>query len=307
VAGLKASDAEDESERSQLRVVVGSRAAGIDDVMPCLEELFEDGSGGYNFKDASSLDPKRLRARFNRAAKKKRRVVAYKLKPGSPKEALSLIRSVGEKIADPDARSTVIFVLEDGDLPIWEALVVPEEDAERTASSDGAADRLEVIELKRWSKPGLRAWAQAQDVDLLFNENRSLNELIRVTGGWPFLVDRVVDAYIDRHDWRKAIEGLEQWLDSPEGAAALCEAIGLVPDSPLADVWALFMIYDEPILREDFQTLAEDEGIENAARSAELLRSMQVLELDAKGRYVAEETTAQAWRRVRAAAPHAAS
>jgi hypothetical protein len=308
VAGLTAVEEGEQGEdnQSQLRIVVGSRATGIEDVMPCLEELFEDGSGRFSFKDHSSLEPKRLRGRFKGTPKKRRRVVAYRLKPGTPGEALSLIRSIGEKIAQPDARSTVIFALEGDSLPIWEALVVPEESADGQVGSDGAAERLEVIELKRWSKPGLRAWAQAQDVHVLFNEDRSLNELIRVTGGWPMLVDRVVASYVKKHDWREVIEGLEQWLDSAEGAGALCEAIGLVPDSRLAEIWNLFMVYDEPIPREEFPMLAEDDGIEDAARGAELLRSMQVLELDAKGRYVVEETAARAWRRTRPAMPHAA-
>jgi hypothetical protein len=308
VAGLTAVEEEEgEGEQSQLRIVVGSSAAGIEDVMPCLAELFEDGSGKFSFKDHSPLEPKRLRGRFKGAPKKRRRVVAYKLKPGPPSEALSLIRSIGEKIAQPDARSTVIFVLENGSLPIWEALVVPEEHVDDAANADGAADRLEVIELKRWSKPGLRAWAQAQDVDLLFNEDRSLSELVRVTGGWPMLVDQVVKSYVDKHDWREAIDGLEQWLDSPDGAKTLCQAIGLVPDSPLAEIWKLFMVYNEPIAREEFPILAEDNGVEDAARGAELLRSMQVLELDAKGRYVVEETAARAWRRAWLATRHAAS
>lgn len=293
-----------EGERSQLRVVVGSPATGIEDVQPCLAALFEkDGSGNFSFKDHSQLDPKRLRGRFKGSPKKKRRVVSYTLKPGSPSEALTLIRSIGERIAQPEARSTVIFVLEGGSLPIWEALVVPE--GHGGVDGDGAADRLELIELKRWTRAGLRSWAQAQD--LPFNEDRSLNELIRVTGGWPLLVDRVVAAYVEKHDWRWAIEGLEQWLESPEGAQELCEAIGLVPDTPLAAAWSLFIDYGEPIARDEFPILAEDDGIEDAARSAELLRSMQVLELDAKGRYVVEGTAAGAWRRARSSTADAAT
>lgn len=309
VAGLMAVEDEEDGEdggRSHLRVVVGTAATGVEDVMPCLEELFEDGSGRFSFKDQSSLDPKRLRGRFKGAPKKKRRVVAYKLK-GDPSTALALIRSIGERIAQPEVRSTAIFVLE-GSLPIWESLIVPEEPADGGVVQDGAADRLEVVELKRWSKPGLRAWAQAQDVDVLFNEDRALNELIRVTGGWPMLVDRVVEAYVKKHDWRAAIDGLEGWLGSAEGAEAFCEAVGLVADSRLAETWNLFMVYGEPIAREELPPLAEDDGIEDVARSAEVLRSMQVLELDLKGRYVVEETAARAWRTARSSAvPHAAS
>jgi hypothetical protein len=101
---------------------------------------------------------------------------------------------------------------------------------------------------------------------------------------------------------------LEGWLGSAEGAEAFCEAVGLVADSRLAETWNLFMVYGEPIAREELPPLAEDDGIEDVARSAEVLRSMQVLELDLKGRYVVEETAARAWRTARSSAvPHAAS
>lgn len=304
VAGLLAED--EEEPESQLRVVVGSPATGIDDVMPCLEELFEDGSGRYSFKDASTLDAKRFRARFNKPARKKRRAVAYELKFASPSEALTLIRAVGKKISEPDANSTVVFVLETGALATWEALVVPDQHRENQPDADTAGDRLELIELKRWTKAGLRAWAQAQDVDLLFNEDRALKELMRVTGGWPALVNRVVHAYLEKHDWRGAIKALDQWLESLEGARELCDAIGLVVGSSLADAWKLFVDYDEPIAREEFQILAEDDGIADAGRAAEVLRSMQILTLDAKGRYVVEEIAARAWQKVRLTASDAA-
>ncbi len=294
VADLLGND--DAGEDSRLRVVVGSAATGIDEVMTCLQGIFGDGSR-YSFKDASSQDFKRLRGRFKRPPKNKRRAIAYRLKPVQPNENTTGIRSLAEKMAEPDLHSTLVFVLDTEELSTWRTLVAPE----GVGGNEGAAvlpDGIELIELKRWSKAGLRAWAQAQDAELFFNENVSLNELIRVTGGWPVLVNRVVEAYRQDHDWRGAIKGLESWLDSSEGSAALCEAIGLGVDAELAKAWNMFIVYDEPIAREEVQSLAEQDGIEDAGRAAELLRSMQVLELDSKGRYAVERTAARAWEKV---------
>lgn len=302
VAGLMSGEAWDDEDlegKSNLRIIVGTMATGIEDVMPCLEELFEDGSGRFSFKDQSSLDPKRLRGRFKGAPKKKRRVVAYKLKE-EPRAALALIRSIDEKIAMPEARSTAIFVLDGDSLKAWESLIAGPDSLLGGPDPDGAVEQLEVVELKRWSKPGLRAWAQAQDVDLIFNEDRALNELIAVTGGWPMLVDRVVESYIKNHDWRAAIKRLENWLESVDGAESFCDAVGLTADSYLADTWNLFIVYGEPLAREELPQLAEVDGIEDATRCAELLRSMQVLELDSKGRFVVEATVARAWRSTKA-------
>jgi len=301
-ADILASD--EEAEGSLLRVVVGSAATGIGDARACLRELFEDGSGRYSFKDDSGQDFKRLRARFKKPLQK-RRAVAYELRQGSPGEHLAGIHSVAERLIEPNLNGTLVFVLGGGALKTWEALVVPDEGEGRYSVAFG--DQIQLIELKRWSKAGLRAWAQAQDVELFFSHDNSLNELMRTTGGWPILVNRVVDAYRQDHDWKKAIKSLDQWLDSSEGAAELCAAIGLDADEDLARVWSLFIVYEDPISFEEFKDLAEGEGITDAGRASELLRSMQVLELDSKGRYMVEKTAAAAWRRRASANVNAAS
>jgi hypothetical protein len=303
VADILASD--EEAEDSLLRVVVGSAATGIGDARACLRELFEDGSGRYSFKDDSGQDFKRLRTRFKKPLQR-RRAVAYELKPGSPGENLAGIRSVAEKLAEPNLNATLVFVLGAGALATWKALVVPDDEGEADEATV-FEDHIQLIELKRWSKAGLRAWAQAQDVELFFSQDNTLNELMRVTGGWPILVNQVVDVYRQNHDWKGAIKSLEQGLDSGEGAAELCAAIGLDADDDLARAWNLFIEYEDPISLEEFQDLAEGEGIEDAGRAAELLRSMQVLELDSRGRYVVERIAAGAWRKRVPAEVHASS
>jgi hypothetical protein len=292
VAGLRA----DEEHESLVRVVVGSAATGIGDAMACLRELSVSELGDCNFYDASK--EKRLLSRFNKPAKKKRRVVGYRFGGTSAKEARSLIGRVAQKVSTPGSRSTVVFVVGADALPIWRSLIAPLDD------SDESAEGFDVIELKRWSKAGLRAWAQAQEVDLFFNEEESLAELMRVTGGWPTLVDKVVSTYTAKRDWRKALGELERWLASPEGAAELCKAIGLDSDEDLIAAWNVLLAYDEPIAREGFQELADGE-VADPARASEMLRSMQVLELDGGGRYVAEPTAAKAWKKVGSIAPDA--
>lgn len=302
VADILASD--EEGQGSLLRVVVGSAATGLDDVRTCLHELFEDGSGRYSFKDDSGQDFRRLRTRFKKALKK-RRAVAYELKPGPPGENVAGIRSLAEKLAEPDRNATLVFVLGAGALATWKALVAPGEES-KTGKAAVFEEQIQLIELKRWGKAGLRAWAQAQDVELFFGQDNTLSELMRVTGGWPMLVNQVVDAYLQDHDWKRAIKSLEQRLESPEGATELCAAIGLEADVDLARAWNLFVVYEEPISLEEFQALAEGEGVADAGRAAELLRSMQVLELDSKGNYVVEKTAAAAWQRCALGEVHAA-
>lgn len=293
VARLRA----DKDDESLVRVVVGSAATGIGDAMACLKELAEANAelGECTFFDASR--EKRL-SRFNKPAKKKRRVVAYRLE-GAANEALSLISRVAEKVTTPESRSTVVFLIGADAMPIWRSVIAPADGAGGEDPSVG----FDVIELKRWSKAGLRAWAQAQDVEVFFSEDERLDELMRVTGGWPMLIDRVVDAYTNsaRRDWRKALTQLERWLDSPEGAAELCGAIGFSEAPDLVAAWNALMLLDgEPVRREDFPELAEGD-VADPAQAAEVLRSLQVLELDGEGRYVVEPTVARAWGKIGAA------
>ncbi|MGN6201856.1 MAG: hypothetical protein ACTHNY_05570 [Solirubrobacterales bacterium] len=281
----------DDEDESLVRVIVGSAATGVGDAMACLEELSLSEFGNCNFYDGSQ--EKRLLNRFNRPAKKKRRVVGYRFSGTSAKEALSLIGRVVQKVSAPQSRSTAVFVVGMDALSIWRSLIAPVAEGE----ADGTPESFDVIELKRWSKAGLRAWAQAQEVDLFFNEDESLAELMRVTGGWPLLVDKVVAAYTAKRDWRRTLGDLEQWLDTADGAAELCGAIGLAGDKDLVAGWNVLLEYGEPIAREAFQELADGE-VADPARASEMLRSMQVLDLDGDGRFVAEPTAARAWKKV---------
>lgn len=294
VARLRA----DEDDESLIRVVVGSVATGIDDTMDCLEELSRAELGNCSFYNAPAQQFKRLHSRFNKPAKKKRRVVASRVEQGSAKEVLSVIKRVAAKLSAPESRSTVVFVVGSDALPVWRSLITPDGEVDATDELEG----LDVIELKRWSKPGLRAWAQGQDVELFFSEDGRLVELMQVTGGWPMLVDRAVSAYTEtaKRDWRKTLTELEQWLESEQGATQLCDAIGFSEDADLVAAWNVLTEYDEPVAREEFPALAEAD-VADPARAAELLRSLQVVDLDAEGRYMVEPTVARAWRKIRPA------
>ena len=276
-----------------VRVVVGSQATNVDDVPLCLKELFDSEAGTFNFVDLSDQVPKRVATHLRKPRRKKHRVVHYRVPPNAPGDGLDLLHTAEDKIFNGESDSTAIFVIGADALPWWRAAIAPESDL-GAIDAETESRRFEVVELRRWTEAGLRAWAQSQEVELPFHDKQALKELMQATGGWPMLVDRVVTSYAQKRNWRKAIEELEAWLDGPDGASALCEAIGLTHDPTVSAAWNMLVELGEPVERELFQELIE--GDVDAAIVSALLRSMQVLELDSDGRFVAERTAARAWR-----------
>jgi hypothetical protein len=285
-------------ERNQQRVhvVVGSAATDVDDVLPCLNEIFEREASTFNFVDLTGQDRGRLVNRFRKRAQKKTRVVHFRVPSEMAPDALGLVEAIEDKIFAGDSPSTAVIVIGKEAMPAWRAVVAPRASLSPSAEAGEGALRFELVELGRWTEAGLRAWAQAQEVHLPFFESQQLRELTAATGGWPLLVDRVVKSYKRKRKWQQTIEELQSWLASAEGAATLSGAIGLDRDPAARRAWDILVELDEPVERELFQELLEtDPG--QAAGTLALLRSMQVLEFE-DGRFVAEPTAARAWRTI---------
>jgi AAA+ ATPase superfamily predicted ATPase len=276
--------------QARVHVIVGSQAAAVDDVYPCLKEMFGEEASTFNFVDYTGQDARRVAQPFRRAGQKKIRVGFYRAASGASGDVLDLVRSVEDKIFEGDGPAAAIFVIGNDAMNAWQTAVAPREGG----SKDARAARFHLVELGRWTESGLRAWAQSQEVDLPFHEKHALTEIIRVTGGWPLLVDRVVSSYKPTRNWVKAIEDLEEWLQSPDGALTLCDAIGLGSDPTVKDAWDTLVELDEAVDRELFQELLESDP-DNAAATSALLRSMQVLDFK-EGRFTAEPVAARAWR-----------
>jgi hypothetical protein len=205
---------------------------------------------------------------------------------------MDLIHAVEQKVFQGSGPSTAIFVVGSDTIPTWRAVVSPTDDGAGGTTSEGLPG-FELVELRRWTEAGLRAWAQSQEVDLPFHEKQALKEVTKTTGGWPVLVDRVVQSYRTNRNWPQAIEELNAWLGGSGGASFFCEAAGLTADPALRTAWEALIELGEPVERELFQELLDVDPDEAAANFA-LLRSMQVIDFDGS-RFMAEPTAARAW------------
>ena len=284
-----------ERHQQRVHVVVGSAATDVDNVLPCLSALFESEASAFNFVDLTGQDRGRVVNRFRKPAQKKVRVVHFRVSPEMAADALGLVQAIEEKIFAGDSPSTAIIVIGTEAMPAWRGAVAPKTSVSSAEAGEGVP-RFELVELGRWTEAGLRAWAQAPEVHLPFFESQQLRELMAATGGWPLLVDRVVNSYKRKRKWQHTIEEFQSWLESAEGAATLCEAIGFDRDPAVRTAWDILVELDEPVERELFQELLEmDPG--QAAGTLALLRSMQVLDFE-DGCFVAEPTAARAWKTI---------
>jgi hypothetical protein len=171
---------------------------------------------------------------------------------------------------------------------------------------DELGRRFLLLGLRRWEASGLRAWSHDEVDELPLGVERWREELLRVTGGWPMLVDRIVAQTRGRgtDTFVEALRELDKRLETPEGARELVQAVGLSdPESIESRVWKALLVYNEPIpLTSEIATeigplagIGEDEE-ERARVAYETLRMMDALAIDREQRRVAPEPVlAAAW------------
>jgi hypothetical protein len=148
--------------------------------------------------------------------------------------------------------------------------------------------------LHRFDGVGLRLWLT--ETTLPFQDEASRAELLRATGGWPILVNRVVEDLLsdDRVTPSDPLEPIRQWLARPANADALVEACGLRADDVLSQAWSFLVTEfgDEAadldtvadwlsLAAEDAPALSDDAlvaaGYESTREVAQVLRMLSVL------------------------------
>jgi hypothetical protein len=151
-----------------------------------------------------------------------------------------------------------------------------------------------LTELRRYDSVGLRLWLT--ETTLPFQDEASRAELLGATGGWPILVNRVVDDLLsrDRDVSSDPLAAIRHWLASPANAGTIVEASGLHADDVLAQAWSFLVTefgsdaadpvtladllslaaYDAPALADDALVAA---GYGSTREVIEVLRMLGVL------------------------------
>ncbi|WGD39512.1 hypothetical protein [Streptomyces cathayae] len=203
---------------NQVRVVVGTRATGIGDV----QRTLRDATGrvaGWTLPPIGNANTYRRELVAGRAGE--RRLLISDLGLGSDKscrDSLSLART--DLPTTSGATRSVVLVSSMDQLGFWRDLLDgPEPEGE---GSDDTA-----VVLRRYDLRGLRDWTQYHSA---YETEERLAQLAAVTGGWPVLLDRVLELRETHRDQDRAVRELAEWLGHRDGAHELVEAVGLLRD-----------------------------------------------------------------------------
>ncbi|MCM3923039.1 hypothetical protein ND748_15385 [Frankia sp. AiPs1] len=293
--------------RNQPLVIAGSPALGLGDV---IEAVRDCDKRTYSVSE-TVVNGDRISAGSIRPVPGKHRLVLADMAGLDTEGAQAAIESARDALARTTGETVAVVALTDPrHALLWPSL---------STDGQGTAETVRVIGLRRWDLTGLRMWMH--DTDLPFQADDAQRGLLAATGGWPLLIDRVVETLNSgRTPPRSALDALAAHLADEHGAVEFVTATGLLAQPIIRRAFGVLVDYDEPAFGEDLADLLADElGAEligrvepaglgtpdrrAALRVLETLRLLAVLPMS-DGRLTVEPVLAAVWRTMHAAAAH---
>ncbi|MEV1009815.1 hypothetical protein [Streptomyces sp. NPDC049881] len=270
------------------RVVIGTRATGIDRVVAGLQEIA--GMTGWIMPRVAKRSD--FLAELVGGEPGTSRVVVSDLTVKTPvaESCLQTLDSALTRVpTGAGVTRTAVVVAGPGQAELW-----------ATVLADGDEADVHAVPLRRFTPSGLRAWALDQDG--VFSGDAALEQLERVTGGWPLLVDRLAVLLAGGTAASAALRSISDELGTQEGAADFVASAGLAPGMPLRAPFAAVVGYmgDEGLSTEDLQAAVEEvarEPFGGAVETVRALRAMQVLSAASSGLYCVEPVLRACWER----------
>ena len=282
--------------RTQLRVVVGSRALRMESVPEALA------AAARNLPGASTREVTSLRQWRDGmvAPREGHLVVVADMTVGRSTESWEQsIDAARRRGSARTVRGTRAAVLVAGPSERWLL-------SRLVAAGDRRGDLADVtVGLRRIDLASLRAWDRIEELDLAHPARQ--HRLLEVTGGWPMLVERIV-ARMRQRPFDEALDELAAYLTTAVGSRELVAAVGLDPDDPDqpgdAGLVAAFARLAEMGGREpagdlsDLLALDDGLGVDDPAEAVAILWLLGALDEDEDGRLGVEATLAGCVTRV---------
>ncbi|WP_162890391.1 hypothetical protein [Streptomyces olivoreticuli] len=254
---------------NQVRVVLGTEATGVADVEQTLREV-TGRVAGWSVPPIGNANTFRKALSADRLVGE-RRLIISDLAQGSEKscrESLELAKGVLPDTAE--VTRSVVLVSGVGQLGLWADLLMGAD-----------ADRDSVMVLRRHDLRSLKGWTQRHG---LYETDERLARLETATGGWPVLLDRVLELCERRRDQDRALRDLASWLEQGSGAGQFVEAVGLLEDSTLETAYSGIINELGTGWHDDADTViaAEMAGLTHheARRAVTCLEALQTLDRD---------------------------
>ncbi|MEU6998974.1 hypothetical protein [Nonomuraea sp. NPDC046570] len=268
---------------NQVRLVLGSPATGIDDVAATLREVI--GDLGDRCRHLSPGARRDFVDALTGGEPGQRRVVISDLaflgtKPDGCWEHLR--GAVELRPARGGVTRSVVLIASPATLPFW-LRVFGEEVPE-----------LGVVTLRRYDRRTLEVWSLESGG---FGTEEGRERLLRVTSGWPYLVERALElaAGLDGED--EALDRVEEWLSGAEGRAELVRMAGVAEDRTIAAVYGQVRGLMDPggMPRPDLAAAASLAGAASPRAAIDCLMALGVFDSDQDGKYRLEPLLEHAW------------
>ncbi|WP_406368934.1 AAA family ATPase [Streptomyces sp. NBC_01546] len=267
--------------RNGLRIVVGPPAAGLEDVVMALTEQ-------------QQRVPTRIAQLISPNAPNKYRTALQSGPAGCQHRIIiSDMRGFGANALRDSLDQALALQPPEGVSRCVVALVDPSRiDHLRELT---AADEENTVLLQLATTDGLRSWTSNQDQMAPYSDPAQRAALLKATGGWPSLLNRMLALAVKGLTPRMALAQLAEELHGVEGARLL-EATGLMDAVELHPLVDQMVDFDAPLPMEDLtdllQTIHPDIHLQLTA-----LRRMNVVDHVGSEGLAMEPVVAAAWRR----------
>ncbi|MFE7055813.1 hypothetical protein ACFVAO_11435 [Streptomyces californicus] len=268
--------------RNGLRIVIGSSAAGLDDVLKALEGQHERVPG----RIAPLITPASPSAYRKELQTGKpgpqHRIIISDMREFSPN---SLRNSLDQALTlqPPEGVSRCVVALLDP------ARI--EHLAQLTAT-----DEENTVYLQLATADGLRSWTSGQDQMAPYSDPAQRSALLTITGGWPGILDHLLELAVKGKGPRKALGQLAEEIKGAEGLRLL-KSTGLDDAVELHAVVAqLVDEFDAPLPLNDLTELLHPDHPNIELLLTALQQMNALVNVDSQGLAV-EPVLADAWRR----------
>jgi hypothetical protein len=265
---------------NDVHLIVGSRALGSGDLGDVMRELVGKAEGlevllGHGTL-AEDEEAKRFVGRLKTTARGLDRVAFAEAGEISSDGLFDVLDGAAKAVHLRTGKRSVSAVvsIDERAVAAWHELLVGGRDVEL---------RLATMDLARHTGDSLRVWAQRQDVDLpAFEKAETAEEIVRATGGWPLLVDRVARELLGHRNLRKALGSLAEYLDTG-GSSDLVAASGVTAAPGLERAFRFFVdIADQGLEAVDaVEMFADISSVSNSEAEAgwRVLRALDLLQV----------------------------
>ncbi len=263
----------------QVRVVMGSRATGIQDVAGAVKEACQNGFAVLEVNSRGAFE-----AALTAGDPGARRVVISDLSDFTADLCAATLRAAVDQTPDrPGVTRSVVLVTGAHQMPFWRSVM----DAQPETASLGT------VTLSRHDVKTLRVWTMTAQ---RFRAPERTDRLLAVTGGWPFLLERAAAKARSASREPSALDDLEKYLSTTEGAVEVVDAVGLRLDPMVQRGYGDLVT----MLGQDSADLAElhvaaGESTTDPEAVVACLQSLGAFERVDKGQYRLEPVLAHAW------------